>query len=131
MLKDFFYSVKKPAMWTIFLTTLLSALLFYKENFLSSILVGVKLSLLVLVPGIFVFKIIIPESKDLSAGFVGSSSGIILAGLGYYIFGIFGIKFYLSVFLTPIIIISAVVMYKLLKKNHIKEAVAEKHNSDT
>ncbi len=118
-------------MWTIFLTTLLSALLFYKENFLSSILVGVKLSLLVLVPGIFVFKIIIPESKDLSAGFVGSSSGIILAGLGYYIFGIFGIKFYLSVFLTPIIIISAVVMYKLLKKNHIKEAVAEKHNSDT
>ncbi|MBI4139726.1 hypothetical protein HY483_02065 [Candidatus Woesearchaeota archaeon] len=83
---------------------------------MSAIFAGIKLAVFVFAPGIFVFKTIIPESEDLSVGFVGSSTGVIILGITYYIFGLFGIKFGLSIFLSPIIIIFIVILYLKLKR---------------
>lgn len=96
--KDFLY-------FTLGLLILLEAI-FYKSGFLRILLVSLKLSVLVHLPGYLILhKTFKDEFDNVALLFLGLSFGLILAAFWYYLPTLFGVNINSITYIVPIVLL--------------------------
>ena len=109
-------SIFTPIVWTFVFTTIIMLSTFWKENIFLIIYLSLKISLFIFSPGMFIMKTILPSSSTISIGLMGTSTGILLSGLIYYLLGLFGIPLLFSIYTSPILIIGISLLFLNMKK---------------
>lgn len=92
---------------------------FYKDDIVSKIIASSKIFLFLFLPGVILSYFVFKKEDPIFKISIGVILGILLNSLLYYVFSLFNVKLFISVYLSPIILIMLLIISIYTNRNKI------------